>query len=393
MADRSTVLVYCQHSLGLGHLKRTWALAESLSTAFRVVLASGGERPRGLEPPPIDVVDLPALAEDADGRLVSTDDSTSLERLRQTRMELLRDTYRAVRPQIVLIELFPFGRRKFRREIGSLLEATRRGPRPIVATSVRDLLVDRGVEQQAHDDRVRELLDTHFDLVLVHADPRFATLSDTFKPSVAPRVPIHHTGFVVPKDTIAPVESERRGILVSGGGGRFAERLYLSAVDACAQFGSGAPPMTIVTGPLCTDDVFDRVCRAASQSAASSVRVQRVVPELCRLMQASALSVSQCGYNTALDILRSRVPALVVPFSENGDSEQTDRALRLERINAVRTFRGTSLDGRSLAAAMRDALRFVPDAPSLDLGGAEATTRILATLLERRAVSEAAQLA
>ena len=70
--SRPALLFYCQHSLGLGHVVRSFALAAALAQHFRVVLACGGELPDGLRPPEnVDVVGLPALRASRDGRLVS----------------------------------------------------------------------------------------------------------------------------------------------------------------------------------------------------------------------------------------------------------------------------------------------------------------------------------
>ena len=41
-----------------------------------------------------------------------------------------------------------------------------------------------------------QVANAYFDAVLVHADARFATLEETFHPSVPLRVPVHYTGFV-----------------------------------------------------------------------------------------------------------------------------------------------------------------------------------------------------
>ena len=388
MKPRPRLLLYCQHSLGLGHLKRAWALAEGLSSEFQVILVSGGAPPGDLAPPTgIDVIALPPLAQDADGQLVVLNGAGSLEDVRRERTRLLLQTYLQVRPSVVVIELFPFGRRKFHDELIALLDETRRSPRPVVATSVRDLLVGRGANQQKHDDRARDLVDAYFDLVLVHTDPRFATLDETFRPTDRLTKPVCHTGFVVPETPAGVAIARGDGMLVSGGGGRFAERLYLCAIGAHDRLGSTAPPMTIVTGPLCPDGAFARVREAAA--ARQLIEVRRTVADLCGAMRRAAVSVSQCGYNTALDIVRAGVPALVVPFNDNGDSEQTDRAERLEQLDAVRVFRGP-LEAAALAEAIRDVMRFSPAPAPLDMNGAERTATILKTALAERGGPERA---
>ncbi len=46
-----TLLFYCQHSLGMGHLVRSLALTRALTNHFDVTLVSGGEIPAGLPVP------------------------------------------------------------------------------------------------------------------------------------------------------------------------------------------------------------------------------------------------------------------------------------------------------------------------------------------------------
>src|SRR6185436_14241601 len=137
------------------------------------------------------------------------------------RQEILR-VYRALRPRVVVVELFPFGRKKLGPELMPLLEdAWADGPaRPLIVCSLRDLLVRRGERQRAHDERALSVANQFFDAVLVHADPRFARLEETFEPAPALRVPVLYTGFVresSPADALRPIRPGRR-ILVSAGG-------------------------------------------------------------------------------------------------------------------------------------------------------------------------------
>ena len=60
-------------------------------------------------------------------------------------------------------------------------------------------------------------------------------------------------------------------------------------------------------------------------------------------------SVSQCGYNTALEVVRAGVPALVVPYATPEEDEQRRRARRLARLGAVRMLDPERLDPATLA--------------------------------------------
>ena len=93
-------------------------------------------------------------------------------------------------------------------------------------------------------------------------------------------------------------------------------------------------------------------------------------------MRRAAISVSQCGYNTALDIIRAGVPAVVVPFDENGDTEQTVRAHRLEQLELVRVVRAHA-GARALAEAITTIRPQSRAGVPLDLGGGQRSTEIL----------------
>jgi predicted glycosyltransferase len=90
-----------------------------------------------------------------------------LQAWQQRRRDLLLDLLRSVRPAAVLVELFPFGRRKFHFELEPLLDACfEQDPRPAVLCSVRDVLVvpyDGVSAQQWAADKTL----TYFDAVLV----------------------------------------------------------------------------------------------------------------------------------------------------------------------------------------------------------------------------------
>ncbi|MDE3147767.1 MAG: glycosyl transferase, partial [Acidobacteriota bacterium] len=135
-ASRPTVMYYCQHSVGLGHFVRSLAIAEALSERFRVVMVSGGANPQeSLVPSGVELVDLPAIAA-ADGRgsrLVSVDPRRELEDVWRAREHTLLQLLGRLRPSALVVELFPFGRRKFERELVPLLEdASAMDPAPAI---------------------------------------------------------------------------------------------------------------------------------------------------------------------------------------------------------------------------------------------------------------------
>lgn len=384
--DRPGLLLYCQHSVGLGHLVRSAALAGALAATFDVVLATGGTVPDGFVPPAgVELLRLaPVGSVDERGAVLdSLDPGRTLEEAFAARRAALLGLLERRAPAAVVVEQFPFGRRKFAGELGVLLEAARRRrPAPVVVCSVRDLLVRRPHGQAARDGRTAEVLRASFDAVVVHADPRVARLADTFPGADALPVPVHHLGYVVPGGPCPPRRRPSEPVVVvSAGGGRTGGPLLRCAAAAhLRHLGRLGVTTRLVTGPFLPGEVTGALAAAAAGSP--SLHVERFVPDLCALLAGASVSVSQCGYNSALDVLRSRVPAVVVPFA--GDDEQPERARRLARLGAVHPLSQDDLRPSSLADAVLRLLESTPSPPEIDLDGAAATARLVGELVAGR---------
>jgi predicted glycosyltransferase len=353
---KPALLFYCQHSVGLGHLMRSYALCDRLAERFRVVLIAGGQLPDGIAPPPgVEIVALPPLGLNGENGFGSSDPRYSTERAWDVRLHRILTTLRDVKPKVVLVELFPFGRAKFAREIVPLLGAAHDA---FKACSLRDILVSGDPER---DDRARKLADAHLDAILVHSDPRFARLEETFKPRTPLSVPVHYTGFVTGRDEQdAPPRGDH--VVISAGGGRVGRPLLQQAIERL-----NGTPMRAIAGPLMPDEDFEALRRVAPRN----VELIRSVPDLGRELRAARASISQCGYNTALDVVRAHVPALVVPYATPEEDEQTRRAQRLAALGLVRV--ADHVDA--------DLLDFQPARASLDLDGAATTRDLLYELI------------
>jgi predicted glycosyltransferase len=310
-----------------------------------------------------------------------------VERAQQVRREQILAAFEQLQPAAIVVELFPFGRKKFAPELLPLLERARQpgSRRPLVICSLRDILVGRPGDQRSHDERAVNWANTYFDAVLVHADPRVARLEDTFKPATPLRIPVEYTGFVLgePACDHSRAKAGNRRVIVSAGGGLVGEPLFRAALEAQQPLWASERLEThIVTGPFLPEAAWQSLRAAATHQP--GLRLRRFVPDLRARMRASVASVSQCGYNTALDVLWSGVPSLVVPYAEGTEDEQTRRARRLEALGAVRVLPADQLDGPTLAREVRALLEFRPAPLAIDLDGARNTTRLLEDLLQVR---------
>ena len=173
------VLIVVTHLLGAGHLTRAASLARAFAReGYETTLVSGGSAPSPLIPlGQVELVQLPPLhvaGTDFKGPLDGTGVPASPDYF-DRRRSLLLEALAKARPDVVITELFPFGRRVLADEFLALLDAAcAMTPRPLIACSIRDILV-----APARPDRVaqaHERIARYYDVVLVHGDPRLAPL-------------------------------------------------------------------------------------------------------------------------------------------------------------------------------------------------------------------------
>lgn len=375
--------LYCQHSVGMGHFVRSLALARALGEAFDVHFLNGGRAPQGLPlPRGVSFHHLAPLGMDGEAQLVSLDPNLTVEQTQQRRTAYIMDLFSQRVPDIVITELYPFGRKKFAFELEPLLRAAR-ARNAVIVCSVRDLLVSQRRDQQRHDDRTAAKLEADFDAVIVHADPAFARLEESFHPTRPPRTPIFYSGFVTPHDGSVRACARENRVLVSAGGGLVGGPLFRAALTMQLQsFAHTRRPMTIVAGPFLPEDEWLELSRAAQ--AAPGVTVLRAVPDLSALMRASSHSISQCGYNTAMDILVSGVAALVVPYVTERENEQSVRAERLTAMGCVGLVNAADLSAETLATGLKRLAGQPDSVGAFALDGARKTVRIIDDLLTLR---------
>ena len=140
------ILIWVQHLLGVGHLYRAATLAKALSHRFNVILVSGGIPLNNLDLGLVQYKQLPPLRATDETFSILADDTGQKpdDSYFEMRRHYLLSIYEAERPDMVITEMYPFGRRKFKRELESLLYAcVESDPQPLVCCSVRDILTKK----------------------------------------------------------------------------------------------------------------------------------------------------------------------------------------------------------------------------------------------------------
>jgi predicted glycosyltransferase len=370
------VFFYVQHLLGIGHLARASRIASAAARhGLDITVVTGGIRVDGFPAAELKHIALPAIAS-GDAGFSGLIDSTGRPvdaAFQEMRRQSLLDAFRQAKPDIVVIEAFPFGRRQVRFELLPLLDEIMAMPdRPLVACSLRDILQQRA--KPGRDEESVALVERYFDRVLVHGDPGFVRLEETFPLATGMADKIVYTGLVSAPPP--PPPNETFDVIVSAGGGAVGAGLIKAAAQAAHCTPSNLR-WALISGPNLAQADYDEIASSVPVNA----ELFRFRRDFASLLMAARVSVSQAGYNTVCDILRAGCGSVLVPFTTGGETEQQVRAERLSAkglasIVAEETLTVEEMTG-AISAELSAGRR--PE-HGLDLEGADRTAAILRDL-------------
>jgi len=377
-----SVLFYVQHLLGIGHLRRALYLTDAMARdGLAVTLVTGGDPlPELARSAARRVVQLaPIRASDASFRnLIASNGRPPDEALWSARRETLLAAFAEAQPDAVVIEAYPFGRRAFRHELEPLVAAAQgRSPRSLVACSLRDIVV-----APQREDRQREIIErvrADFDAVLVHGDPRLIGLEASFPcmSEIADR--LVYTGYVTAP--VPPLDGSGTAgageVVVSAGGGAVGGTLLRAALGARRRGCLADSGWRLLAGPNLPPDEF----AALTVELPAGVTVERYRSDFSQILRRCRVSVSQAGYNTVLDIIAARTPAVLVPFAEMSETEQSVRAERLAAAGIVEIVPAGALSPERLGDAIERAAQQRPAALRIDTAGARRSALIIGAMI------------
>jgi predicted glycosyltransferase len=353
---------------------------------WTVDLASGGGEWPGLDCGAARFHQLPPVraADAAFSALVDLEGNALSDAFKAARRDLLLRLFMQAEPDILILEHFPFGRAQLRFELETLLAtAGASAARPIILSSLRDILVARRPLREAE---TVAAVERSFDAVLVHGDPSLVPLEASFDATERIASKLVYTGYVggnAPSPEPPPGDGENE-IIVSAGGGAVGDRIADVALAAAASL-----PHVRRWRILVGANAGPRLLRKLRARAPSWVVVEPARRDFRGLLARAAVSVSQAGYNTVVDVLAAGVRAVLVPFATERETEQTLRAERLAQRGLARVLPEAALTPDRLAAFVAEALAMPRPAGKINIKGEAETERILAKALAWRRGTQA----
>lgn len=371
------IQIHSHDSFGLGHLRRCMTIAEALRAGHpgaHVLITTGSPCATnfGIQDG-IDIVKLPSVTKDHAGNYVPRSLGRDLDPVLRIRRGILSQVQRSFEPHVLIVDHQILG---LAGELDHVLhEARKLGTRTILG--VRDIIDTRdAVVRDWERPRACLALREQYDRLCVYGDPAVFDPREEYPiPSdISERLEL--IGYVArPAIPRAERGSRPPTVLVTVGGGEDGGvriDTYLDALDlAPVEFDSN-----IVLGPLIDPDHARALKRRAKDSG--RVHLQLFHADLPHLLANSDAVVGMAGYNTTVEVLQSRIPAVLCPRSFPR-REQLLRAERLAELGLLDCLPNPT--PQALRKTLEDLLRRGPSrAPLPRLSGCEQLVRIVGEL-------------
>jgi len=326
------VQFHSHDSFGLGHLRRTLTLAGALARqvpSAEILITTGSPCATHFAlPVGVEIVKLPSVSKDAKGSYVPRSLGGDLASLVRLRRALMSEVQRSFNPDVLVVDHQVLG---LGDELQDVLAATRAaGTRTILG--LRDIIdAPDVVAREWGRPAARQALREWYDRVCVYGDPRIFDARAEYPVPEELRANLEFVGYV--GRAVVPERAERaagapKQVLVTVGGGEDGyERLstYLDALE----LGGCDWESTVVCGPLLDQEQFKTLKRRARRL--SGCEITSFHADLPHLLSKSDAVVAMSGYNTSVEIMQSRVPAVLLPRC----FPRREQLIRAERMQAA----------------------------------------------------------
>ncbi len=358
MRKLSRLLIYSHDSFGLGHIRRTRAIAHSLVARrddLSVLILSGSPVVGSFEfCGRIDFVRIPGVVKLRHGDYASYSLDMGIEEIMTLRAEIIRRTAEVFRPDVFLVDKEPLGMKGEVRDTLTMLKA--QGTVNILG--LRDVMDDPGqlADEWDRKSAIPALRDL-YDQVWVYGLPEVFAPLDGLPIPASVTAKTAYTGYIR-RSTLQGVAKPRPAglkspyVLVTAGGGGDGEDLIDWVLGAYEHDPDIPVRAFVVLGPFMPANLQARFRDRARRL--DKVAMTTFEPNLESIMKRAEGVVSMGGYNTFCEILSFDKPALVVPRAVPR-MEQHIRAARAQELGLL-TMLGDAKqrDPRRMAQAIRN---------------------------------------
>ena len=315
------ILMYSHDTYGLGHLRRTMAIAEHLRhRGVNILILTGSPLAGRYEiPEGIDYVRIPGMIKKTNEEYLPLSIKINARHALNIRRNIIVATAKAFQPHLFIVDKAPMGLR--REVIPTLKWLKRRQPRTRTILGLRDIMDDApSTIKEWREKGVYEVLDQYYSEIWVYGN------QDLYDPVTEYEIPDNisrkmiFTGYIprrVPSlNAMTPLRREERLlpaeklVVVTTGGGGDGYPLMDAYLRMLEEGGGPEHRVIFVTGPFMPRPERELVAKRAARVKARFYHFYRRMETLMGLADAV---VTMGGYNTTCEIISQGKPSLVVP--------------------------------------------------------------------------------
>jgi predicted glycosyltransferase len=362
------IAIYSQDGFGLGHMQRTCSIAWEIYRlrAEASILTFSDSQLGQFFPisPHHDYIKLPSIAKDSPGNWQATHLSMSFPEILHLRKQLISNVLLNYAPDIFLVDHMPHG------AMGELLPALETIKHSRIHTQVvlglRDILdspevtISRWQIEGAYD-----VIERYYARILVFGMRDVYDVVEKYQIPESDARKVFYCGYVTNLATadnapniraryLADKSTNTRLIVVMAGGGADAYPMMSTLIDALPKVLEDQPCIVaVITGPFMPAELIDDLSRRATQFP---IHMMESVNDSLSYISAADLVIAMAGYNTTVEILRMKKPAILIPRA-GPSAEQRTRARLFADKHWVDMIDPDELTRENLAQHISDHLR------------------------------------
>jgi len=336
-------MMYSHDTYGLGHIRRTMAIAAHLlEPRINILILTGSPiAGRFSFPEQIDFVRIPGMIKKTNDEYLPLSIKINARHALDIRKNIITATAKTFQPRLFIVDKEPLGLRKEVLPTLKWLQRSRPDTRAILG--LRDIMDDAAtVKKDWREKGVYEILQNLYAEIWVYGNREFYNPIEEYDIAESISQKIHFTGYIPRKipglEAVRNIRKElgvksddKLVVVTTGGGGDgyLVMRTYVSMLE------SAAKPLpfksVLITGPFMPKNKRRKIFKRARKQG---VRGYHFYRQMEKIFAAADLVVCMGGYNTLCEILSQGTPSVVIP-RETPRKEQLIRARAFKRHNLV----------------------------------------------------------
>lgn len=323
-AQTFNILMYSHDTYGLGHIRRTMAIASHLAgPGVNVIIITGSPLAGRFDTPPgVDFVRIPGMIKQTNDEYLPQSIRINARHALNIRKNIIVATAKAFAPRLFIVDKAPLG---LKREVVPALKwLKRRMPGSKAVLGLRDVMDDaESTRRDWREKGVYEVLDRYYSEIWVYGNREFydPVTEYAIEPEVSAK--LRFTGYIQRSRLLGAKMAELREderlaprekvvVVTTGGGGDGYPLMdaYLEMLESL-----GEPPFRsiLVSGPFMPKAQREEV-HARAQGV--KARFHHFFRRMEALIGLADVVVCMGGYNTLCEVLSQGKASLVVPREE-----------------------------------------------------------------------------